>query len=582
MDTGEGEEKESDFEDGEDDGDEEVAIDFSELYEDDKVDELKDGDEVEVKIEKAPRQSTPETIFRMMVVRGLYPKTGRPENPGAWIRKRTFEKNMEAQGLDASAMTQQMDSYRQQHRNRNFGQFQNLYYEERLNTLTRVASMKRNSAGSFIGKDNSVMNNKELRDELKNAAIEEVMYMTVPSVDEIDVPEDGPVIKTPLLTENKRTRARLPDEFVSLEEMLGGDYSQMSQQALDNWFQNEYLKGQELYRGQRASIPKHWSDIRLAPDPSDPNVDVLVKAKDLTAREKKRQSKTMYKREYDMKGSASKFSRIRAFMGWNDIVEARWYKDLRRTNAEGMGTERISPEEDLNRTNSVALAMLLQSEFLLRSGNHENLGGKQGTQEEHMGVIQLQKRNVEFREDGNAYLTFLGKSGDVYANLKLAKPELVEHLRRRWNSIEAPDDRLFSHSDEYDGVYMNKLTNGWFTPHDIRTVHANRIALEWTDKMRREKTMPKTGAEFIEAAKDVGFYVAGLLNHKNQALQNAFGYYLASSTILELGSEVEDTEELLTAYEALPGTVSPSEGDYKWLASLERKRKGTGQQRKGV
>ena len=554
-----GEEEEDDEEEeGDNDKEEEVAIDT------DKIDE--DDEDEEVKIEKASK-SQPETIFRMMVVRGLYPKTGKPENPGAWIRRRTFEKNMEEQGLDASNMTQQMDNFREQNRNQNFFQFQNLFYEERYNTLQRVHSMKRDKSGHFIGKDDKAMNNVELMEELKNSAIQEVMYMSRPSIDLLNIPETGPVIDIPQPSGGKRkAKARLAENYVPIEKLLGKNPNEMSNEALRDWFSNEYLKGRGRYRGQ--NIKSHWTDIQLAEDPSNQEVDVLVRATDPSL--KRNQSQRIYSSEYDMQQSESKFSRIKTMLGWTDIIEGKFYKDLWRTSAEG--TQRVSEEEDVDRINSVALALLLQNEFMLRSGNHANIERGKNPGIEHKGVIQFTKDNVKFGEDGNAYISFVGKAGVQYNNLKLNKPELVDALRKRWETADERDGMIFNHDASYDGVYMDSITNGWFTPHDLRTVHANRVAMEYIDKIRREDDMPKTPIEFQKRAMEVSNFVAGMLN---DTVKNALGYYMASSVLLELGSEVDDSDGLLTAYSLLgDGSVlPPTQNDIQWIANKKQQTK---------
>ena len=554
-DTDNDEEQEKDNEDS-------IDIDVSEVEEKDEDDD----DEVAIDIIKA-KSSAPETIFRMMVVRGLYPKTGRPENPGAWVKRRTFENNMKNMGFDPSDMKTQMDSFREQHRSKHFFEFQPLFYQERLATLQRLAVMNRTANGKFAGKDGNALSTQESQEALSDIAIEEVMNMMQPTLAQLnDVPDEGAIIKVPAPYQGKRkAEARRAENYVSIEDLLGEGYASMNERALNDWFRNEYLKGRDVYQATTVLKP-HWEDVMLAEDPNDPNVDLLITAKDPKATDEKYSTKYIFSYEYEQQQAESKESRVRAFLPWMDLLTARGWKDLRRTEAPQTKTKPIN----LDKMRSAALAMLIQDEFLLRSGNQDNIGGKAGQVDEHKGTLQLSKENVRFDDEGNAMLSFIGKKGEVYANLKINNPELSQHIKERWDNTT--DGRIFSHDYMYGLRYLKNLTNNWFTQHDIRTAHSNRVVLEYVDKIRRENDMPKTGVEFAKKAREIGNYVAGMLNHsgknEEERLRTVFRSYITQNVLLELGSHVDNKAEVVQAYESLPNVFPISKANNDWLINF--------------
>ena len=271
----------------------------------------------------------------------------------------------------------------------------------------------------------------------------------------------------------------------------------------------------------------------------------------------------------------AKNGRIGAFLSWSDHLMARCYKDANKVFEEG--TQRTSADVETQRMNDIALSLILQHELLLRTGNRN--AREEEPDMEHMGVAQFTRDNFSFKGE-NAYLTFKGKAGQTFKELPIENPFVVSALKRRISEI--PDDvggddsRLFDFHPDKQIKYFNEISNGWFTPKDLRGLHANRIMLDDINLLKAKGQMPKTINEFQEACKSMVDKASGLLGHANTSI--TAGHYLASSTMLSLADEIEendfnDDEDLASAiqkayYKVIPGMSFLTKRDKEHLKAI--------------
>ena len=238
-----------------------------------------------------------------------------------------------------------------------------------------MAALKRNKSGQFQRReeddyhDEFGVSKEEYDEYLKDAALQEVMKIHPPSLDDISVPLEGSVVPIEGPQEDKRGKkdAKRADDMVSLSAFTtkgGVNVSELNQRALEDWFDNEYLQGRSTHSA--AHYPKsHWENVLLAPDPNDPDIDVIALAKDPTA-QAGRNNRYIYTTEYEQRKSEAKFSRMHAYMSYSDLILARMYHDLSRSDLPK--TQRVEAQEVNERENNVALGLLVQHELLLRSG----------------------------------------------------------------------------------------------------------------------------------------------------------------------------------------------------------------------
>ena len=575
------------FYDNDDDVNEEDNVD--DVNEKDNVDteEDDDVDNDEEDILKAKKESQPQTIYEMMVIRGLYPRTGNPKNPGRWVRKNAYIKYLDEQGEDSSAIVSQMDDYRKQFKNDNFHQMGDAYLQYNDKKTKQLSQLRRDEKGKFKKLDDSagIEVDEESNIESIRAVIGvQLMNDVPPSIDEVGVPDSGAVIpfQNPA---GSKLPARRASKYVPLSELFrereDGESIEEYGKARRQWFNKEYLQGRGVYKAS-VQIPLHWENIELAANPSDKNVDLLVKAVDPrmievpdeggVVRQQHQANQYIYSSEYEKQQSKASYSRINAFMKWSDHIEARIIKDL---NGTAPKTKRLTEEQATARLQNVALGLALQNELYLRAGNEQNIASqsRRDTGMQNKGVNQLQKSDVKFIEDEGelkAILNFQGKHGVPFTDLVLSKPELVDALKRRYDATEGEKDRLFFYNQTFDNDYMSEITNGWFTPKDFRTMHSNRMAIEWGNNLYDEDKLPTNPTQFLSAVKEMGEYVKGVMNHST--VRTTFRSYISPAAIIEMGRNVQDKVGLVRAYYKLPNVMDLPDDVLEYIAKTSNEK----------
>ena len=171
------------------------------------------------------------------------------------MRKDRLERDMKNQGVDSSAVIQNLDNWKKDFRRANFQEFSGEYVSEHLRMTQQLASMRRGAMGRFAGRreqkeilDEYGMTQEEYDKFHKDNAIEEFMLM---NPGDIDVPDEGPVISVPYegKEEARGQTYKLAKNYISIDDFTtsqGTPVSQLGEGAMKDWFRGEYLQGRKV------------------------------------------------------------------------------------------------------------------------------------------------------------------------------------------------------------------------------------------------------------------------------------------------------------------------------------------------
>jgi DNA topoisomerase IB/2'-5' RNA ligase len=225
------------------------------------------------------------------------------------------------------------------------------------------------------------------------------------------------------------------------------------------------------------SIPPAWTDVHLADDLD--NAPLLV-----TGRDGKGRRQAIYSTAHTQGQAAAKFQRVRELNEHLDKLDHAVERDAA--------------------TNDDAAALLLIRRLGMRPGSTRDTGASQ----QAYGATTLLARHVTV-EGGTARFDFIGKKG-VHIQLETADPVIVSALSRRL-STRTGDDRLLDTTEAHTRDYMHSTgVPAGFLLKDLRTVHANMVALR---EVAKRRSVPKTKREFQQRRREVAEKVSAALGN---------------------------------------------------------------------
>jgi DNA topoisomerase IB len=125
------------------------------------------------------------------------------------------------------------------------------------------------------------------------------------------------------------------------------------------------------------------------------------------------------------------------------------------------------------------------------------------------GATTLEARHVRLLDDGRVEFNFLGKAGMRYKRI-VDDPDIRRVVEKRLKG-KSPNDRLFSTDEKRANDYLDRaFGSNEFNVKDLRTLHANVLALRKIKSMRP----PKNKKEYKAAVAAVVKHVAQALNNK--------------------------------------------------------------------
>jgi HK97 family phage portal protein len=234
------------------------------------------------------------------------------------------------------------------------------------------------------------------------------------------------------------------------------------------------------------SIPPAWTDVHVAENMD--HASLLVKGYDGKGRQQ-----SIYSAEHTKAQSEKKFARNVELAKHTDKLDAAIERDAM--------------------TNDEAGALMLIRKMGMRPGSNRDTGAK----EQAHGATNLKKKHVIINEDGTTTLDFIGKKG-VHIKLDVKDPQIHEVLKSRHRKKANDDDQLFDTNEDKVRDYMRSTgIPTEFLLKDLRTLHANTVALREIEKMSK----PKTKAEFLRQRKQIAEKVSAELgNTPTLALQS--------------------------------------------------------------
>lgn len=161
--------------------------------------------------------------------------------------------------------------------------------------------------------------------------------------------------------------------------------------------------------------------------------------------------------------------------------------------------------------NDTALAVLLMRNLGLRPGSERDT---KALKKAH-GATNLRARHVSVNGDVVS-LRFVGKKG-VNISLDTKDPLLAAAISKRLDGKQ-PDDPLLGTNETKALAYIKANTGPGFKSKDLRTAHANRIALSVVESLGT----PKTPAESAAARKAVATVVSQALGNTPAVAQTAY------------------------------------------------------------
>ena len=276
--------------------------------------------------------------------------------------------------------------------------------------------------------------------------------------------------------EQRKDSARYPDSWISgkqLTEDVLGSYDDLDDfyADLSTYFKNNY---DDLNPGTYSFNGWIPGSIKLAPDPTDTNIDVLAKGQIETEIGEKK-TVYIYTKPFALKQKKAKYSRIARFNeNYQSIMD------------------RV--KEDAIAGNGSALACWLADEIGIRAGNglgrDPYIDPVSGEMQYAVGAVNLESQH--FRVEGRGknkrlILEFEGKNLTPWSK-EITNPDLKKLFMNRIDP-DNPEARIFSerptHHSASNALYRYirgdsekkpGISNGRYSMHDFRTRNATNLA----------------------------------------------------------------------------------------------------------
>lgn len=235
---------------------------------------------------------------------------------------------------------------------------------------------------------------------------------------------------------------------------------------------------------KRLKVPPAWTDVHVATDPEAP---LQCIAKDTKGR-----PKALYTDAWHSQQAALKYARIRELHTVLPALDAALADDAGKDDT--------------------AAAVLLIRRMGLRPGS---LADTKADVQAYGATTLLARHVVKPKGDDPLTLDFIGKEGK-HLVLPVRDPELAAQITARLKG-KKPDEPLFATSEPRALAYLKKHTGEHFKVKDLRTYHANALALKVMSGMEA----PQTPAEYRKARRAVAVEVSTALgNEPTMALKS--------------------------------------------------------------
>jgi len=311
---------------------------------------------------------------------------------------------------------------------------------------------------------------------------------------------------------------------------------------------------------QLRKIPPTWSSIKVS---MDPNADLQVSAKVKNKRGKMVKT-TIYHEKFKENNKAAKFACIKEGLEKYGVLGDEIQKDRSDNNMRNsadcawlmreQGT-RVGGEADRKGLEHLYGQPITKDSIKVKKGEKILRGAKKGQRKpptvqmivngekveiqdekakdeiirrinagedlmdstfwlKSHGATTLEARHVVETPEG-VRLQFMGKK-TVWHNHLVKNPELAQMLLERKKAAGNPMDMLFGIGYAEAFAYVHKLDGGHFTPHNLRTMLATRMAIA---EINNREAPTKEGYE--QAVKEIGEKVSGVLgNDWKEALES--------------------------------------------------------------
>ena len=227
----------------------------------------------------------------------------------------------------------------------------------------------------------------------------------------------------------------------------------------------------------RLRIPPAWTDVEIN---TNPRATLVARGRDAKGR-----VQSIYSAEHTAAQAAKKFQRIKVLAGYMDKLDAALERDA------------LDSDE--------AAALVLIRKLGMRPGSNRNTGADVDA----FGASNLQARHAKVTPGGQTNLNFTGKKG-VSISLKTKDPLVAAVVESRL-ATRSRNVPLFDTNENRVRDYYRQHVPEEFQLKDLRTLHANVIALNAVDRVKRGK--PKTKTEFRRMRKAVAEEVSGHLGN---------------------------------------------------------------------
>lgn len=247
---------------------------------------------------------------------------------------------------------------------------------------------------------------------------------------------------------------------------------------------------------KRLKVPPAWKDVQVSDDPTNP---LTVAARDTAGR-----PKYLYVDAYHAQQAALKYARQKDLHAKIDVLDTALAKDAK--------------------TDDTAAALLLIRRTGLRQGSTADRKAKV----QAYGATTLLAKHVKVATGGKVHLDFIGKEGK-HLVFDVEDPELATVLRSRLKG-KGPEDRVFATSAAKTNAYLTKTLGGDFVVKDLRTYHANALALQEIAKIKEK---PKTLVDFKKVRLAIAKVVAAHLGNEPSMTLKAYINPVAFSSLIE-------------------------------------------------
>ncbi len=225
--------------------------------------------------------------------------------------------------------------------------------------------------------------------------------------------------------------------------------------------------------GVKLVIPPAWTDVHLSNDLN--HVGLQAKGVDSKGR-----VQPLYHPEYRKQQDDIKFQRVKALQDHLDKIDAY----LRKNAA----------------TDDTAGALMLSRKLGVRNGSERNTGSDQSA----YAATTLQRRHVRlYPGTGRVTLDFIGKA-HKRSLLTTTDPDVYKMMAARLKKPGNPSDQLFPAANEKKtNALLDELTGTrGFKVHDLRTNHANVVALKMVGNVRRKPSSKTAFAKIRNGVAD--------------------------------------------------------------------------------